>query len=583
MEIEKSETPYHGLHPRAYAQGMLSFDLPVRQAHGPEALEGEAPLGLGSGRRLDGWYGVKQGGAMLRRRFFVTSGLIALGMVIQLGCAKPRVPVAVQTPLAARVPTQASSLEPLPELIVTEIEKAREPERVYSFTLRDADIHEVMLSISKQTSYNIVVEPDVQGSVTLDLKNVTLTDALDTLTDILGLTYKVKRNLIWVSRPALDTRIFSLGYVNLKRTGNSSTTAQIGASIAGGVGGATAGAAGGGGGAGGQTSITTTSETDLWSSLEAGVTQLLSTDGMLVMDKQGGNILVTDFPRFLDRIATFLETVEGSVQRQVLIEARLIEVTLTGEFRFGINWAAVAQAGALAGATSSGKIFTQALAPASTTDFQIGVTSTDFDALINILSSQGEVNVLSSPRLATLNNQTAVLRSATDDVFFVTETERVPGAQGGFNSFTTVTPRTVTVGVVLSITPQISSDGSVILHVRPTVSRSDRTASITVDNTTISVPILDVREADVIVRAEEGQVVVIGGLIDERQTDDEKKVPLLGDLPGIGRLFRQTTQKRDKTELVVLLRPTVLVGKRADEISARDLARLKKLKGASPW
>ena len=241
----------------------------------------------------------------------------------------------------------------------------------------------------------------------------------------------------------------------------------------------------------------------------------------------------------------------------------------------------------MAGGTSSGMIFSQALAPANTTDFQIGVTSTDFNALVNILSSQGEVNVLSSPRLATLNNQTAVLRSATDDVFFVTETERVPGTSGGFNSFTTVTPRTVTVGVVLSITPQISSDGSVILHVRPTVSRSDETASITVGegatSTTISVPILDVREADVIVRAEEGQVVVIGGLIDERTTDDEKKVPFLGDLPGIGRLFRQTVQKRDKTELVVLLRPSVMVGKRADEISARDLARLKKLKGSSPW
>jgi len=526
---------------------------------------------------------------MLRRCISITSGLIALGLVTQLGCAKPRAPVVVQTPQAPPVPTQASSQEPLPELIVTEIEKEREPERVYSFTLRGADIHEVMLSISKQTAYNIVVDPDVQGSVTLDLKNVTLTDALDTLTDLLGLTYKVRRNLIRVSRPALETRIFSLGYVNLKRTGNSSTTAQIGAGIAGGVGGATAGAsaAGGGGGAGGQTTITTSSETDLWSSLEAGVTQLLSTDGKLVVDKQGGNILVTDFPRFLDRIATFLETVEGSVQRQVLIEARLIEVTLEGEFRFGINWSAVAQAGALRGAVSTGKIFSQALAPANATDFQIGVTSTDFDALINILSSQGEVNVLSSPRLATLNNQTAVLRSATDDVFFVTETERVPGPSGGFASVTTVTPRTVTVGVVLSITPQISSDGSVILHVRPTVSRSDSTASITVgdaDNrTTISVPVLDVREADVIVRAKEGQVVVIGGLIDERGRDDEKKVPLLGDLPGVGRLFRQTIQEREKTELVVLLRPTVLVGKRADEISARDLARLKRLTGASPW
>ncbi|MCH7892246.1 MAG: hypothetical protein IH921_12160, partial [Gemmatimonadetes bacterium] len=133
---------------------------------------------------------------------------------------------------------------------------------------------------------------------------------------------------------------------------------------------------------------------------------------------------------------------------------------------------------------------------------------------------------LSSPRLTTLNNQTAVLRSATADVFFVTETERTPGPSG-VQSFTTVTPRTVTVGVVLSITPQISSDGSVILHVRPTVSRSDRTASITVDNTTISVPILDVREADVIVRAEEGQVVVIGG------GSWSLEVVILGSLGGI--------------------------------------------------
>ena len=122
---------------------------------------------------------MKQGHAMLRRRLSVTSGLIALGLVAQLGCAKPKAPVAVQTPPAARVPIQASSQEPLPELIVTEIEQEREPQRVYSFTLRNAEIHEVLLSISKQTSYNIVVDPDVQGSVTLDLKNVTLTDALD--------------------------------------------------------------------------------------------------------------------------------------------------------------------------------------------------------------------------------------------------------------------------------------------------------------------------------------------------------------------------------------------------------------------
>jgi len=182
----------------------------------PKFPEGKRPIAMD----VSTWFGVKQGGAMLRRRFSITSGLIALGLVAQFGCAKPRGPVAVQTPPTPPVPTQASSKEPLPELIVTEIEKEREPERVYSFTLRNADIHEVLLSISKQTSYNIVVDPDVQGSVTLDLKNVTLTDALDTLTDLLGLTYRVRRNLIRVSRPSLQTKIFSLQYVNLKRTGS---------------------------------------------------------------------------------------------------------------------------------------------------------------------------------------------------------------------------------------------------------------------------------------------------------------------------------------------------------------------------
>ncbi|MFQ5542392.1 MAG: type II secretion system protein GspD, partial [Candidatus Binatia bacterium] len=211
-----------------------------------------------------------------------------------------------------------------------------------------------------------------------------------------------------------------------------------------------------------------------------------------------------------------------------------------GKYRFGIDWSAIAKAGALQGNASEGRIFSQSLAPSEATDFQIGVTSTDFESLLNILSTQGEVDVLSSPKLATLNNQTAILRSATDDVFFIVETERVPIQGGGFDSIRTVTPRTVTIGVVLAITPQIDSDRSVTLHVRPTVSRSTEDASITVSGegnqqTEISVPIIDIREADVVVRAREGQVVVIGGLMQDTKSDDEAK----------------------KTELVVLLRTTV--------------------------
>jgi len=208
-------------------------------------------------------------------------------------------------PVRAKPPSRG----PLPELIVAEIEQKKEPERVYTFTLRDAEIHEVLLAISMQTSFSIVMDPDVQGRVTLDLKKVTLTDAMDTLSDLLGLTYKVKQNSIRISKPAVETRIFSLQYVHRKRSGTSPAAAQIGAAETATPGVATEGEAGG------LTTVTAASDTDLWTDVEAGVKNLLSAEGKVVVDKKSGNIVVTDLPEFLDRVARFLESMGGSVQR----------------------------------------------------------------------------------------------------------------------------------------------------------------------------------------------------------------------------------------------------------------------------
>ncbi|OGP20957.1 MAG: hypothetical protein A2038_03915 [Deltaproteobacteria bacterium GWA2_57_13] len=508
---------------------------------------------------------------------------LVLALLSQTGCAPVRPPARVA---AAPAPVQVAPSrearaprEALPGLIVTEIEGKREPERLYSLSLRAAEIREVLMALAKQTNFNIVVDPKVKGTVTVDLKDVTLTEALDTLTDLVNVSYRIKQNIIRVFEPVPETRIFALQYVNLKRTGSSSTSAQIGAGggFAAGAGGATAA------GTSGEARVTTTTETDLWKDIEAGVGKLLSPAGKMVVDKQGGNILVTDFPRALDQIARYLETIEGSVQRQVLIEARIIEVTLTGQYSFGLDWSAIARAGALRGVTaiSPTRLLGQKLAPADG-QFQLGVTSTDFAALLSVLSQQGEVNVLSSPKLATLNNQTAVFRSATDQVFFETRVTTIPTGNTVVQT-SDVIPRTVTIGVVLAVTPQVGSDGTVVLHIRPTVTDSTRRETFQGQGTQITVPIVEVREADVIARAKEGQIVVIGGLIQERKTDDESKVPLLGDLPGIGRLFRSTTQVRKKTELVVLLSPTVMVGKKVDEITSRELERLNKTRGRSPW
>ena len=510
---------------------------------------------------------------------FLMGAFIAPILISQFGCAPLRTPA--KTVSAAPQVSPARPAKPpeekLPGLIVTEIEGKREPERLYSFSLRDADIREVLMALSKQTSFNIVVDQDVQGRVTVDLKNVSMVEALDTLTELLDLNYRIRQNMVRVGKPAPETRIFSLQYVNLKRTSSSSATAQIGAA-GGGITGTTTG--GGGGGTSGSTTVSTSTDTDLWRDIEAGVTKLLSPAGKVVMDKQGSNILVTDLPKFLDRIGSFLESVEGSVQRQVLIEARIVEVTLTGEFRFGLDWGAIAQAAALRGAStiSAGKIIGQSLSPGAG-GFQIGVVSTDFRAILETISTQGELQVISSPKLATLNNQTAVIRAGTDEVFFETRVSETPSLTGTQTS-KTVNPRTVTIGVVLGVTPQVGADGTVVLHIHPTVTEKRGEARSAIGDT---FPILDVREADMIVRAREGQVVVIGGLMQEKRIDSDSKVPILGDLPGIGRLFRSTTQEVRKTELVVLLSPTVMVGKKVDEITSRELERLNKTKGRSPW
>ncbi|TAJ79963.1 hypothetical protein EPO44_19005 [bacterium] len=510
-------------------------------------------------------------------------GLVLL--IAPSGCAPVKAPpsaVSAAPHLSPARPERPPE-EKLPGLIVTEIEGKREPERLYSFSLRDADIREVLMALSKQTSFNIVVDPDVQGRVAVDLKNVTMAEALDILTELLDLTYRIRQNVIRVSKPAPETIIFSLQYVNLKRTGSSSTSAQIGAAGAG-ITGTTSTAStttgAGVGGTSGSTTVSTSTDTDLWRDVEAGVSKLLSPAGKMVVNKQGSNILVTDLPKFLDRIASFIESVEGSVQRQVLIEARIVEVTLTGAYRFGIDWGAIAQAAALRGAStlSPSRIIGQSISPGAG-GFQIGVVSTDFKALLDTISTQGELKVISSPKLATLNNQTAVIRAGTDEVFFETRVTETPSLTGTQTS-RTINPRTVTIGVVLGITPQVGADGNVVLHVHPTVTEKRGEAKSAIGDT---FPILDVREADMVVRAREGQVVVIGGLMQEKRTDSDSKVPILGDLPGIGRLFRSTTQEARKTELVVLLSPTVMVGKKVDEITSRELERLNKTKGRSPW
>jgi MSHA biogenesis protein MshL len=495
------------------------------------------------------------------------------------GCATPE-PVRPRQLTRIEAPAKPADLE---ELWVTQVEEKRKlEERLLSFSVKGVDVREVLRGLAQAGELNIVFDPDISGSVTIDLKDVTLADALEMILGPLGLEYRRERNVIRVRKPQLETRIFTLDYVNLMRSGTSTMSVSASAASTGGVtsGGTTGTTTGptpvvGGGLAGGSISVDSRQrETEFYKDIADDLKPLLSPQGRLAVNKQSGTVAVTDFPANLRQVAAFLETVTGTILRQVLINAQVLEVTLNDSFRFGIDWTVVAEILASQGTLTA----LQRLSP-NTGLFQIGVTGSDYSVVIDTISTQGEVNVLSNPRVTALNNQKAVIRVARDDVFFVTQVSIVE--QGGqlIERTTQTIPQVVSIGVTLDVTPQIASDGMVTMHIHPIV--TDKLGDA-VAPTGETAPIVSIRETDTLVRVADGQTVIIGGLMEDKDDDRAEKVPVIGDIPFLGGLFRKTTKTGRKSELVILLTPTVLFGDRVQQTADQALEKAERLKQGIP-
>jgi MSHA type pilus biogenesis protein MshL len=491
------------------------------------------------------------------------------------GCATPE-PTRPRRLARVEAPAKPPDLE---ELLVTQVEEKRKlEERLLSFSVKGVDVKEVLQGLAQASELNIVFDPDIAGPVTIDLKDVTLADALEMILSPLGLEYRREKNVIRVRKPALETRIFTLDYVNLTRGGTSTMSVSASAASTGGVTtGGTTGAAPvvGGGLAGGSISVDSKQrEIEFYKDIAEDLKPLLSPQGRLAVNKQSGTVAVTDFPVNLRQVAAFLEKVTGTILRQVLINAQVLEVALSDSFRFGIDWTVVAEILASQGTLTA----LQRLSP-STGLFQIGVTGSDYSVIIDTISTQGEVNVLSNPRVTALNNQKAVIRVARDDVFFVTQVSIVE--QGGqlIERTTQTIPQVVSIGVTLDVTPQIASDGTVTMHIHPIV--TDKLGDA-VSPTGETAPIVSIRETDTLVRVADGQTVIIGGLMEDKDDDRVEKVPVLGDIPLLGGLFRKTTKTGRKSELVILLTPTVLIGDRVQQTAAEALEKAEGLKQGIP-
>jgi MSHA biogenesis protein MshL len=436
-------------------------------------------------------------------------------------------------------------------------------------------IRDILLLLVRDTHLSVIPHPSLDQTFIGDLKNVSLREALDLILEPLGLDYSLRGQVIRVFPRELETRFYSIDYVITQRTGSRSIAATTGASGVSGLGGTSfpssiaAGAAGtsafaGSGGAqGGSTSqVSGTDSPNLYVDLAEGVRTLLSEEGRMSLDRTAALLQVTDTPGRLARVEQYLEAVMLRVTRQVQIEAKVIEVELHEEFSAGINWKLI-----LRGLTNSATI-SQTLAPATSGGFTLALKAGDFSALLNAFAAQGKVNVLSSPRITAMNNEPAVMRIGTQDVFFVTTTQVDPL---GNILQTAVTPQTLTEGVTLSVTPQVSADGIIHLSVNPSITERTGVATSRLGDT---VPIISVRETDTLVRVREGETIVIAGLMQDRANADTAKVPLIGDVPVVGSLFKRSEKTRRKTDLVILLTPTIMGPAETTASTAREIRRM---------
>jgi MSHA biogenesis protein MshL len=441
------------------------------------------------------------------------------------------------------------------------------------------------------------IDPAVHGSVNATLRNTTLTDALRVIVPQ-GVTYQISNGVLRVAPARIETKIFSLDYVALSRIGTASTVIQrrlgqgaIGSGSTGAASSSDVGSFGAGGsGRTGADIISATSVADVWeeirvatealifssmpgtpggSSLNAGLTNIgggarpysrSEPDGRrLIVNPIAGTITVSALPSQLAQVETFIRTFETSIQRQVLIEAKIVEVNLDRSFEFGIDWNVVTRAG-------TSRLTTRSTAPGAqqstgNVEFTLSGGSGQISVVLNALSSQGDVKVLSSPRVSALNNQRAVFDVTTGEIVFNLTRQPIVGPNGSVTFEQQVTPTQVNVGIVLDVLPQIGADNTVTMNIRPVVTSVARTATFTSpDGTLFQAPVIDTRESDTMARLRAGETIIIGGLMQNRREKVTSGVPGLRSIPLLGRLFTHTKDVERKAELVIFLTPTIIAG-----------------------
>jgi MSHA biogenesis protein MshL len=477
----------------------------------------------------------------------------------------------------------SQALLPPVQLQLPGVDQRAGMEQRFDVKVRRVRARDFFLSLVEDTPYGMVIDPQVGGYISLDMKNVTVPEVMQVVRSVHGYDYKMHGHTIQVFPNTMHTRLFQVDYLAVKRAGESLTTSKTGQI-------STNSSEGENGGASRNSSaITTSSESDFWASLKTSLSDLIGSEEgrRIAINPQTGMVMVRAMPDELRIVEEYLDASQHTLKRQVILEARILEVALNDAFQSGINWSSLQQSGnrtLLGSQVGGGSIFGGSgisnlngnegiLNPAAPSNvlgsatsafggvFTLAVNTSDFTAFIELLKTQGDVQVLSSPRVSTVNNQKAVIKVGSDE-FYVTsiDTDTTTTAGTGTTNLS-VELEPFFSGVALDVTPQISERGDIVLHIHPAVSEvAEQTKSVTTTLGTLTLPLAasNIRESDTVIRAANNQVVVIGGLMQNITEDQDASVPLLGDIPLIGGLFSHTKKQTRKSELVILLKPVVV-------------------------